>query len=222
MSPPDRPATPQPPSAHTVSDFDARAATWDDDPTKVERARAIAAAIEREVPLADTMDALEYGAGTGLLGFMLRDRVASLTLADVSDGMLEVAARKIAATGDPRVRAVKLDLLADPLPDARFDLVFSAMTLHHIADTAGILRRFRAILRTPGVLCIADLDTEDGSFHGAGFDGHLGFDRIGLGAQARAAGFATTQFSTAYEMCKAVAGGTRTFPIFLMVASAGT
>ncbi len=34
-----------PPSAHTIRDFDARAATWDDDPTKVERARAIAAAI---------------------------------------------------------------------------------------------------------------------------------------------------------------------------------
>src|SRR5262245_42487472 len=52
-------------SAHTVSDFDARAATWDDDPTKVERARAIADAIVREVPLAPSMAALEYGAGTG-------------------------------------------------------------------------------------------------------------------------------------------------------------
>ena len=88
-------------SAHTVGDFDARAATWDDDPTKVARARAIADAILREVPLAASMDALEYGAGTGLLGFMLRDRVADLTLADVSDGMLEVAAKKIAA---PRAR----------------------------------------------------------------------------------------------------------------------
>jgi len=205
-------------SAHTVSDFDARAATWDDDPTKVERARAIAHQIAREVPLAGSMAALEYGAGTGLLGFMLRDRIDKLTLADVSEGMLAVAARKIAASGDPRVRTVKLDLLTDPLPADRYDLVFSAMTLHHIPDTVGILQRFRAILRPSGLLCIADLDSEDGSFHGTGFDGHLGFDRAILGAQARAAGFASVRFSTAYEMRKAVPDGMRTFPIFLMVA----
>src|SRR5262249_46849238 len=100
-------------SAHTVSDFDARAATWDGDPTKVERARAIADAILREVPPRPAIAALEYGAGTGLLGFMLRDRIGELTLADISDGMLEVAQRKIAALGDSRVRAVKLDLLMD-------------------------------------------------------------------------------------------------------------
>jgi len=208
-------------SAHTVSDFDARAATWDDDPTKVERARSIADAILREVPLAPSMAALEYGAGTGLLGFMLRDRIGELTLADISDGMLEVAQRKIAASGDSRVRAVKLDLLTDTLPAERYDLVFSAMTLHHVPDTVGVLQRFHAVLRPHGVLCIADLDSEDGSFHGAGFDGHLGFDRSVLGAQARAAGFASVRFSTACEMRKAVAGSMRTFPIFLMVAGVG-
>ena len=201
------------------NDFDARAATWDDDPTKVARARAIAEAIEREVPLVDTMTALEYGAGTGLLGFMLRHRFADLTLADVSDGMLDVAAKKIAAMGDPRVRAIKLELVSDPLPVQRFDVVFSAMTLHHIPDTQAVLHRFLAVLKRPGFLCIADLDTEDGGFHGAGFDGHLGFDRDRLAQQTRTAGFAEVRFTTAYEMTKAVAGAPRTFPIFLMVAS---
>jgi ubiquinone/menaquinone biosynthesis C-methylase UbiE len=208
-------------SAHSVRDFDARAATWDDDPTKVARARAIADAILREVPLHDSMAALEYGAGTGLLGFMLRHRFADLTLADVSDGMLEVAAKKIAAARDPRMRAVKLDLLTGPLPDRRFDVVFSAMTLHHIPDTQDILRRFSEVLNRPGFLCIADLDTEDGAFHGEGFDGHLGFDRDALEKKARSAGFASVRFTTAYEMTKAVAGGQRTFPIFLMVAGTG-
>jgi len=213
-------AQPPPGSAHSVQDFDARAATWDDDPTKVARARAIADAIEREVPLGDSMVALEYGAGTGLLGFMLRHRFADLTLADVSDGMLEVAARKIAAAGDPHVRAMKLDLMCGQ-PDRRFDIVFSAMTLHHIPDTPGILRRFHAVLKRPGFLCIADLDTEDGGFHGAGFDGHLGFDRGRLGKQALAAGFASVRFTTAYEMTKKVGARERTFPIFLLVASTG-
>ena len=208
-----------PSSAHTLQDFDARAATWDDDPTKVARARAIADAMLREVPFDRSMVALEYGAGTGLLGFMLRDRIADLTLADVSDGMLEVAAKKIAAAGDPHVRAINLDLMSGPLPERRFDVVFSAMTLHHIPDTQEILRRFHSVLKRPGFLCIADLDTEDGAFHGAGFNGHLGFDRDELAKKARAAGFASVRFTTAYEMTKAVAGGQRTFPIFLMVAS---
>jgi predicted TPR repeat methyltransferase len=212
--------TPPRRSSHTVQDFDARASTWDDDPTKVERARAIAYAIEREVPFDDSMVALEYGAGTGLLGFMLRHRFADLTLADVSEGMLAVAAKKIESAHDPRMRAVKLDLMTDLLPEHCFDIVFSAMTLHHVPDTQGILRRFRAVLNRQGLLCIADLDTEDGSFHGEGFDGHLGFDRNQLAEKVRSAGFADVRFTTAYEMTKTVAGGERTFPIFLMVAGA--
>src|SRR5262245_3864091 len=106
--------------AHTVSEFDACAATCAHDPTMVEHARAIASEVGREVPLATSMAALEYGAGTGLLGFMLRDRIGELTLADVSDGMLEVAQRKIEAARDSRVRAVRLDLLADKLPAERY------------------------------------------------------------------------------------------------------
>ena len=140
-----------PPSEPARSDFDARAATWDDDPAKVERAHAIAEAIVREAPLARSMDALEYGAGTGLVGFMLRPHFADVTLADLSDGMLAVAAKKIAAAGEAHMRAIKLDLLADPLPDRRYDIVFSAMTLHHIPDTRAILRRFREVLREPGL-----------------------------------------------------------------------
>ena len=153
------------------------------------------------------MTALEYGAGTGLLGFMLRDRFADLTLADVSDGMLEVAARKIAAARDPHVRAVKLDLLADPCRRGplRRRLLGDDAASHSATRTASCAA-FIAVLTRPGFLCIADLDTEDGSFHGAGFDGHLGFDRDRLAQKARAAGFANVRFVTAYEMTKAGRG----------------
>src|SRR5262245_39322522 len=193
-------------------DFDTRAATWDDDPIKVERARAIADAIKREVPLVRTMRAMEYGAGTGLVSFLLRGRVGEVTLADLSEGMLKVADAKIAAAKDKAMRTAKLDLLVDPLPQPPFDVIYSAMTLHHIPDTDAILRRFHAALARPGYLCIADLDTEDGSFHGAGFDGHLGFDRAALGEKARRAGFATVRFSTAHVM-KPFEGRKREYPI---------
>jgi trans-aconitate methyltransferase len=204
----------------TNSNFDARAATWDADETKVLRAQAVADAIVARVPLATTMRAMEYGCGTGLLGFMLRPKLGELTLADVSEGMLEVAAGKIAAAADASMRAVKLDLLTDPAPEPRLDLIFSLMTLHHIPDTAAILRRLRDALATPGYLCIADLDAEDGSFHGPEVDDvHHGFDRVKLGAAAREAGFAKAEFSTAHVMTKQLGTGSRRFPIFLMVAS---
>jgi trans-aconitate methyltransferase len=203
----------------TTTDFDARAATWDDDPTKVERARAVAEAIQREVPLASSMRALEYGCGTGLLSFMLRPQLGDITLADVSAGMLDVAAGKIAAARDPAMRAGKLDLLVDPPPAPPVDVIYSLMTLHHIPDTAAILRRFRGALARPGYLCIADLDAEDGSFHGPEVtDVHLGFDRETLGGLARDAGFAAVAFSTAHVMTKDVGGQMKRFPIFLMVA----
>lgn len=206
------------PSAHTVADFDARAATWDEDPAKIERARAVADAIDREAPLSPSMRALEYGAGTGLLSFLLRPRLGEIVLADVSEGMLEVARGKIAAAGDASMHAVRLDLLHDPVPVERYDVVYSLMTLHHVRDTATILRRFHETLAHPGLLLVADLDAEDGSFHGEGFDGHSGFDRAALREQALAAGFADARFVTAYEMTKETRHGVRTFPIFLMIA----
>ena len=202
----------------TTTDFDARAANWDDDPTKVERAQAVADAIVRSVPLSGTMRAMEYGCGTGLLSFMLRPRLGDVTLADISDGMLAVAARKIEAANDAAMRTVKLDFLVDPVPAGRYDIVYSLMTLHHVPDTDAILRRFHDALAPNGLLCIADLDAEDGSFHGAGFDGHHGFDRALLGAKARTAGFAPVEFSTAHEIEKVVGGRARIYPVFLMVA----
>lgn len=203
----------------STTDFDARAATWDDDPAKLARARDVAAAIAREVPLQSRMHALEYGCGTGQLGFLLRPQLGALTLADISEGMLAVAAAKVAAARDDRLQTMRLDLLAEPLPAERYDLVFSLMTLHHIGDIDAILRRLHAVLASPGFLAIADLDTEDGSFHGSGFDGHCGFDREALGAKALAAGFAAVRFTTAHVMTKAVAGAMRRYPIFLMVAA---
>ena len=202
----------------TMSDFDARAATWDDDPTKVERAQAVADAIVRSGSLTGGMHAMEYGCGTGLLSFMLRPRLGQVTLADVSEGMLAVAAGKIAMANDVAMRTVKLDLVVDPMPAERYDIIYSLMTLHHVPDTDAILRRFRTALAADGLLCVADLDAEDGTFHGTGFDGHLGFDRARLGTQAREAGFATVDFSTAYEIEKNVDGRPRRYPVFLMVA----
>ncbi len=201
-----------------MSDFDARARDWDEDPMKIERAAAVAGGIRRRVPLGADTSALEYGCGTGLLSFALRAELGPITLADTSAGMLAVVRDKIAAGRYAAMTALHLDLLADPIDAHRFDLVMTLMTLHHIADTEAILGRFYAVTRPGGHLCVADLDREDGAFHGPGFRGHLGFDRDALGRIASRCGFQDIVFDTVYCIRKTIDGRTRDFSVFLMTA----
>lgn len=202
-----------------TSDFDAKASTWDADPSKVDRARRVAEEIIRDVPDLASRSVLDYGAGTGLLGFHLLPRAARVTFADVSKGMLAVVEEKISRISGGKADAVLLDLARDPPPAGRFGLLCTLMALHHVPDVDGILRAFRSTLEPGGVLCISDLDREDGSFHGPGVEVHPGFDRPALEAKIRAAGFGPVRFSTPCEVRKDGDGGSRTYPMFLAIAS---
>ena len=202
-----------------TSDFDAKASTWDADPAKVDRARRVAEAIARDVPDLATRSVLDYGAGTGLLGFQLLPRAARITFADVSKGMLAVVEEKIAKSTGHNVDAVLLDLTRDPPPPDRFGLLCTLMALHHVPDVDGILKAFHSTLEPGGVLCISDLDLEDGLFHGPGVEVHPGFDRPALEGKIRAAGFGPVRFSTPCDVRKEVGGEVRTYPIFLAIAA---
>lgn len=198
-----------------MTDFDARAKDWDKDPVRVDRAKAVAEAIRRMVTLRPGMTALEYGCGTGLLSFALQPFLGPITLADNSAGMLAVLEEKITASRVRDMIPLKLDLIADPLAPSRFDLIYTLLTLHHIHDTNKVLQGLYTLLDRPGVLCIADLDKEDGSFHvDSEFDGHNGFDRDELTRKLLEAGFANIHFSTCYETPK----NARLYPLFLAVA----
>ena len=199
-------------------DFDVKAKEWDNDPVKSETAPAVAAAIRNRVRLSPDLSALEYGCGTGLLSFSLYRELGSITLADSSVGMLAVLREKIAASGADHLRPVRLDLAIDPLPAERYDLIYTLMTLHHVSDVDRILRDFHALLRPDGVLCIADLDREDGSFHGAGFDGQRSFVWDALRFELPRAGFGEIQFDPRYMMRKPQGEGVREYPVFLAVA----
>ena len=198
-----------------TSSFDARARTWDDDPRRVKLAESIFAALERAVPLRAEWTALDYGAGTGLLALALAARVRRVLAVDSSAGMLAVLAQKAQASG-ANVETLRADFANDPLPAGPFDLVASAMTLHHVADVAGLLRKFFALLAPGGRIALADLDTEDGSFHGPDAPGvhHHGFDRAALARQLAAAGFIDVRFSDAARSEK----NGRVYAVFLAAA----
>jgi len=201
--------------------FDNKAREWDSNPVFQDRANRIADAIRAAVALNTSMTALDYGCGTGLLSFPLKDALGRITLKDSSAGMLDVLREKIAAQDVTNMTVRQADLTADPLPKERYDLIYSAMTLHHIPDTEHILAIFHTLLNPGGWLCIADLDQEDGSFHGPQFDVHHGFDRASLAAKAGQAGFGPIDFRTVFEIIKPQADGERAYPVFLMVARKG-
>jgi ubiquinone/menaquinone biosynthesis C-methylase UbiE len=200
------------------SHFDENARRWDENPVFQERGRQIAAAIRELVPLNPSMTALDYGCGTGLLSFPMKDELGAITLADSSAGMLAVLTEKIAAQGVPNMSVRKLDLLTDPLPNERYGLIYTAMTLHHIPDTDRILGIFHTLLKPGGYLCIADLDKEDGSFHGIEVDVHHGFDRDDLAKKVKRDGYNDIRFRTAFEIVKEQEAGPRAYPVFLMAA----
>ena len=140
--------------------FDDKAKTWDSDPVKEERTLAVAIALRQRVPLAHDWHALEYGCGTGQLSFALQADLGRVTLADSSPGMLAVLQEKIIAAGLSHLHPLALDLMTDPPPAERYDLIYTLMTLHHVTDTHRLLKVFHGLLRPGGWLGIADLDQE--------------------------------------------------------------
>jgi ubiquinone/menaquinone biosynthesis C-methylase UbiE len=196
-------------------DFDKDALTWDDNPIAVERSRAVAEAMVREVRPTGDMDAMDFGAGTGLVTLGLQPYVRSITAADSSRGMLAVLEGKVAAQGFTNVHTMFLDLDTDEAPYARFDLIVTSMVMHHMAGVPRVLRAFQKMLRPGGVVAIADLDAEDGTFHpdNTGIH-HFGFDRDEMRRMLEAAGFHDIGAVTAFVMHKEG----RDYPVFLITA----
>ena len=199
--------------------FDAHAATYDD-PEKARRAEEVAQAVVAAGAAGPgpngTVRLLEYGAGTGLVTQALTALVhgVSATLADSSSGMREVMEGKVAAGVLPvDARVVHLDLEQEPAPPERFDLVVSSLVLHHVRDLDRVLAGLAELLDEGGHLCVADLDSEDGSFHATvhDFHGHDGFDRHELADRMRQAGF--TDVSVAD--CTSIDKEGTTYPVFL-------
>ncbi len=147
--------------------FDEVAATWDDDPAKLERAARAAEAIRRRVPLAGSgWNALELGSGTGLLSRALAGDLGPITLVDTSEQMTLVGAEKVSAETEHHVTAYCLDLTDETPETGPYDVAYSLLALHHIDDVAGALRAVHDLLVPGGWLAVVDLDADpDGSFH---------------------------------------------------------
>jgi ubiquinone/menaquinone biosynthesis C-methylase UbiE len=203
-----------------MNEFDIKAAEWDMNSMHRERAEKIAGEIMKLIPLKDTMTALEFGAGTGHLSFILKDHLKEITLMDNSSGMVKVLNEKLLTTKSDNLRVVQADLEYDDYTEGRFDFIYTLMVLHHVGDVESIISKFRHLLNPGGYLAIADLYSEDGSFHGGGFTGHRGFDPGQLSALLQKTGYSGISHRKVYVIDRAVSENRREkYDVFLLTAS---
>ena len=204
----------------TSSQFDQAATGWDEDPAKVRLAEAVAEAMILHLGLEGAGTVLDYGAGTGLVSFRLLPHVERVISADSSGAMLAVLRRKMEQAGKGAIEPVEWSVDQQwPLRE-RPTMVAASMVLHHIKDTSQAARAFYSLLLPGGQLAVADLDLEDGSFHGSQMHTeHNGFSRDTLRALFEEAGFASVRFHEAGVVTKPGPDGQPAeYPVFLMTA----
>lgn len=145
--------------------FDSYAKNWDTD-MRINRASIVAKEISNTVDKGHNATAMEYGCGTGLVSFNLPNRFKHITMIDSSrGGMVDIAKDKIANYKSNNMSANCLDIADDMKIDDKYDIIYNSMVLHHIPNTKDITKEFHTLLNDKGILCIVDLDEEDGTFH---------------------------------------------------------
>ena len=199
--------------------FDEKAKEWDNDPKKIERSTVFAKEINKFIQPNKKLNALEFGCGTGLLSFKLKDFFKTITLVDNSEGMINVLKEKIDKEGIKNFIPLQIDLFDKNIQFTKTDVIYTLMTLHHMPDISNTLKAFHSILEPNGFLCIADLVKEDGSFHShhEGFDGHNGFDKDELSGILLKNGFKLSYYKECFEIEKMVDEKINKYPLFLMI-----
>ncbi len=203
-----------------MNEFDLKAAGWDLNPMHLDRAEAIARKILGKIKPQPWMTALEYGAGTGLTSFLIKDHFKEITMMDSSSEMVRIMNEKIEAVHANNLKAIFFDLEKHDWPNSGVDVIISQMVLHHVADIDNIINKFHAMLNPGGYIAIADLYTEDGSFHGPGFTGHNGFDILKLSTLISKHGFININTEKCFVINKKISDTeTKQFDVFLLIAN---
>ncbi|MFZ5622185.1 MAG: class I SAM-dependent DNA methyltransferase [Pseudomonadota bacterium] len=194
--------------------FEEKARDWDANEMVAALAAGIGRTILEHVDLHEAMHVMDFGAGTGLIASQVAPHVRRITAVDVSRSMLEQLLAKQTLADKVEVRCQ--DIIEEPL-GMQFDLIMSAMAMHHVEDTGRMLRAFAEHLKPGAHLALADLDKEDGSFHPEDAQGvfHAGFDRDELAEKLERSGLKEIRFVTAHTVRKEE----KDYPVFLVLAT---
>ena len=114
------------------------------------------------------------------------------------------------------MKTICQDITQKPLAE-KYDVIVSAMAMHHVEDTDNLAKTFASHLKPQGKVALADLDSEDGSFHPEDTEGvyHSGFDRDSMKSILEKNGFSNIEFVTAHTVEKESGH----YPVFLVTAT---
>lgn len=199
--------------------FDNVAQDWESKPSRVQTAKSSVDNIKEVIDLKADFKILDYGCGTGLIGFGLSTETNEVIGMDYSIGMVEKFNAKAKELGFSNISAVQHNINEQDLPSKEFDLIAISMTLHHIKDTNMFIKKARMGLKNGGYLCINDLVTEDGTFHdehkNEGVE-HFGYDKDELCKIIESNGFEIVEYKIVYTDHR----NNKEYPIFQVIALA--
>ena len=192
--------------------FKDRADEWDKGDVRVNGAKKIADAIKQKITLNQEMCIMDFGVGTGLLGFEIAKECKKVYGVDTSSKMLEKLQEK--NTPELSIEPIHQDIVKEPL-DIKFDGIVSSMTLHHVKELKSFFEVIAKTLTKNGFIAIADLEPEDGTFH-SNNDGvhHFGFDEKELSKILQKSGFENISF----EHINTIKKPHKDFKVFLVTA----
>ena len=194
--------------------FSEKAKDWDVNDMVVQLSNATSKAILDNIDFKPGMKVMDFGAGTGLITGKVMPHVSGIVAVDVSEAMLEQLSNK--EEFKDKVTPVCQNIIEKPL-DKKFDVIMSAMAMHHVEDTDELFKTFYEHLTPDGKVALVDLDMEDGTFHPPEVEGvyHDGFERRHIQNLLEKNGFTDIKFVTAHTVDKQE----KSYPIFLVTAS---
>lgn len=199
--------------------FDKKAKDWDDN-RRIQRSKVIAEKIIDYVNLQETFSGLEFGCGTGLISLNLYDKLGKITCIDTSSGMIKQLEDKVAEHNLDKITVTQLNINDDHDLKSEYDIIYSSMSLHHVTSLEETLQNFYDLLQDGGLLCIVDLDKEDGSFHSqeSNFLGHNGFEQKELSQLLEQVGFNNIMSETFYNDERSIGNRNIEYSLFIMKA----
>ena len=193
--------------------FAHKSKSWDMNSRRVQNAKSIAESIIEDIELDKSMVVMDFGVGTGLLSYFIAPYIKKVVAVDNSPSMLEVLREK-QSEFDCEVDVINIDLSVDSI-DIKLDGIISSMTIHHLEDTEKSFQKLYSMLKDGGFISIADLYSEDGTFHSDNIGVyHFGLDEDNLKKIAKDVGFKNITFKRVSIISKPH----RDFELFLMSA----
>ena len=193
--------------------FASKAKDYDAEVSRTQNVSTIAQTILKEVAFSKEMSIMDFGSGTGLLLAEIASYVGQITAVDISPAMTDVLASKKEEI-PCLLHIVQMDLTNETL-NQEFDAIISSMTIHHIEEPLALFQKLYTLIKTGGTIAIADLDSEDGSFHTEDTGVfHCEFDRENFVQMVKKAGFTDIKIQDASTIIKS----NTNYTVFLLTA----